>query len=230
MKTIGIIGGLGPETTANFYLEVVQLCFERNKMQRPPIIIWNVPLAFKTEERIITKAVEEEALVPYLVDAAQHLEKGGADFIVIPCNTAHLFIDEVRKAVKVPVLSIVEESVKFLKKKKVDKIGILSTPATVRNHLYSLEMENNSIELVIPNEDQIKIIGSIIHRLVTSNYNEEDKETLMKIISKLKLRNVEYILLACTDLQLIIPKNDSSRIFDTMSILAQASVDMLLID
>ena len=122
MKTIGIIGGLGPETTSEFYLEIVFECYKKNKEQRPPILIWNVPLKYKIEEDLLEKAEGEERYIPYLIEAAKKLEKAGADFLVIPCNSVHAFIKEVRNSVKIPVLSILEETAKFLKNKNISKV------------------------------------------------------------------------------------------------------------
>jgi len=122
MKTVGIIGGLGPETTSEFYLEVVFGCYEQNKGARPPILIWNIPLNYEIEQNFLKNATGEEKYLPYLIAAAKKLEKGGADFIVMPCNSMHIFINEIRRAVKIPVLSIVEETAKFLKAKKIKRI------------------------------------------------------------------------------------------------------------
>ena len=94
MKTVGIIGGLGPETTSEFYLEIIFSCYQKNKISRPPIIIWNVPLEYKIEEDLITKATGEERYIPYLIDATKRLESGGADFLVMPCNSLHIFIQK----------------------------------------------------------------------------------------------------------------------------------------
>ncbi len=118
MKTVGIIGGLGPSTTAEFYLEVIFACQKENKTNRPPALIWNVPISYKIEREAIVESRGKERLVPFLIDAAKRLEKGGADFLVMPCNSLHTFIGEIRRSVKIPVLSIVEETAKFLKKRK----------------------------------------------------------------------------------------------------------------
>ena len=83
MRTAGIIGGLGPETTSKFYLEVIFSCFDKDKVNRPPMLIWNVPLPYKIEEEFILKSQGEEKYIPFLIDAAKRLEQGGADFIVI---------------------------------------------------------------------------------------------------------------------------------------------------
>jgi aspartate/glutamate racemase len=82
MKTVGIIGGLGPETTSKFYLEIIFSCFEKNKIARPPLLIWSVPLNYKIESDLITKAVGMERYIPYLTDAAKF--KNGVQFYSYP--------------------------------------------------------------------------------------------------------------------------------------------------
>src|SRR3990167_8062552 len=141
-KTLGIIGGLGPETTARFYLKVVFACSKING-KRPKILISNVAVPLKIEEKLITEAKNIRGILPFVIDSAIQLEKGGADFIVIPCNTVHVFIDEVRKSVNIPVLSIVEETTKFLKKRKIEEVGILATPTTIKNKLYDLKLQKS---------------------------------------------------------------------------------------
>ena len=75
MKTVGIIGGLGPETTSEFYLELVFTSYKKNKIKRPPIMIWNVPLEYEIESDLLTKAKDEERYVPHLIDASKRLER-----------------------------------------------------------------------------------------------------------------------------------------------------------
>ena len=107
MKTVGIIGGLGPETTSEFYLELIFSCQKFNKVNRTPILIYIVPLPYDIEEDAIARSKGEERCVPFILDAAKSLERAGADFLVMPCNSLHTFIKEIRSAVKIPVFSIV---------------------------------------------------------------------------------------------------------------------------
>ena len=106
MKTLGVIGGLGPETTAEFYLELVFGAYKKYKEDRPPILIWNIPLKYQIEEDLLTRATGEERYIPYLIEAVRRLEAGGAELLVIPCNSVHVFIGEVRQSAHVPVLSL----------------------------------------------------------------------------------------------------------------------------
>ncbi len=228
MRTVGIIGGLGPETTSRFYLEVIFGCYEKDKVNRPPMLIWNVPLSYEVEENFIKKAERENEYIPYLRDAAKRLEKGGANFIVIPCNSVHIFIDEVRNAVNIPILSIVEETVKFLKEKNINEVGILATSATLRRKLYEEKLDDENIKVHTPNQKDQEKMGEIINNLIHSRHNDMDKMELTKIIRNFADKDVKTILLACTDLQLIIPNLEKTEIIDTMEILVHATVEEIL--
>ena len=228
MKTIGIIGGLGPETTAEFYLEIVFGCYQKNKNSRPPILIWNVPLAYAIENDLLTKAAGEERYIPYLIDAAKRLEKAGADFLVMPCNSLHIFIKEIRDSVKIPVLSITEETAKFLKKQKVSKIGILATTTSLKGKMYESILEKEGIKQVVPNGfDQAKI-GKVISNIVLNRHDNKDRKELIKIIDRFSREGVKDVILACTDLQLLIPDHSKLRIYNTMKIFADAAIREIL--
>lgn len=179
MKTVGIIGGLGPETTSEFYLDLVFSCQKKDGTARPPIIISSVPLPYKIEEDLILRSEGAERYVPFLTKEAQRLEKAGADFIVMPCNSLHVFIKEIRDAVNIPVLSIVEETVKFLKRENMNKVGIVSTSATIKNKLYENAFAENGIEYVTPNEFQQAKMGKFILNLVVGQQKNRDREELI---------------------------------------------------
>ena len=229
MKTVGIIGGMGPETTAKFYLDVIFKCFKENEKERPSILMWNVPLKYKIEQELLEKGSGEEKYLPFLLEAARNLENGGADFLVIPCNTVHVFIKEIRKEVGIPVLSIVEETEKFLHKKKFKKIGLLATSLSVKQRLYDKPLEKSGFEIIKPVETDQRKLGKIIRKLVVTRYADREKSELIKIIWRLGKRDSDAIILACTDLQLIIkPKEIPVPTFDTMDLLVDATVREIL--
>ena len=228
MKKVGIIGGLGPETTSEFYLNLVFSCQKKDRTHRPSIIIVSVSLPYAIEEDAISKNIGIERYLPFLIDEAKRLEKSGADFIVMPCNSLHIFIKDIRNAVKIPVLSIVEETVKFLKKNNLNRVGIVSTSATIENKLYENAFEENNIGYETPDSFQQAKMGKFIHNLVMGQQNSKDRDQLIQIINDFEEKNVDCVALACTDLQLLIPKHPTLKIFDTMKILADATVDELL--
>ncbi len=228
MKTVGIIGGLGPETTSEFYLDIVFSCKNRDTTSRPAVVISSVPLPYKIEESMIMRSEGAEKCLPFLVNEAKRLEKSGAEFIVMPCNSLHVFIGEIRNSVTVPVLSIIEETVKFLKKNGFGKVGIVSTSATIKNRLYENAFKKNGIVYETPDDLQQAKMGKFILNLVNGQQNNKDRDGLIGIINDFESRNVDCVILACTDLQLLIPKHPTLKIFDTMKIFADATVEEML--
>jgi len=228
MKTVGIIGGLGPEATAKFYLEIVSACSNRGEQVHPPILIYSVPLPLQIEEKCIVKGQSEEKCVPYLIQAAKTLEQGGADFLVMPCNSLHVFIEEIRRAVKIPVLSIVEETVKFLKTRNIKEVGILATSITINRGLYKFQLNTQCINEVVPSDQDQDKLGQIIYNLVIGKYTDTDKQELNEIIKSFEKKEIESIILACTDLQILAPYHHKIKIFDTMEILVDATVQEMI--
>lgn len=228
MKTIGIIGGLGPETSSKFYLEVILKSYKQNITARPPILMWSVPIKYQIESDFINGKDRSDQYTNLLIDAAKRLEAGGADFIVIPCNSVHIFIQQVRNAVTIPVLSIIEETTAFLKQQHIQQVGLLATNASLQAGLYQAPLEREAITTVVPdNTDQAKM-AELINKLVREEYSEAQKTELIEIISHLAEKEVNVILLACTDLQLLTPSYDGVTIFDTMEILVDSTVKTAL--
>lgn len=224
MKSVGVIGGLGPETTAEFYLEVIFGCQKLNLPQRPLVVVSSVPLLFEIEKDLIARNAGKERYIPFLVAEAQRLEKTGVDFLVMPCNSLHVFINEIRESVKIPVLSIVEQTIVHLKHSKFSKIGLISTSATVANHVYETKLSESGIDFITPNDLQKAKMDKIIQRLIDGQHLNSDREDILAVAHDLASHEVNCIALACTDLQLLLPSSETVPIFDTMKILADATV------
>jgi len=226
-KTVGIIGGVGPETTAEFYLAVVFGCSERmrHREHRPSILIASIPLPYGVEEDLLLRATGGERYISYLQGAARTLQKGGADFIVMPCNTLHLYIEEIREAVHVPVLSIVEETAKFLQRKGISRVGILATPMSLQGKLYETALAAAGIEQVVPDEFEQAKMGRMILSIVQNRHDNRDRLEIQKVVEGFARQGVENVILACTDLQLLIPQHPSLQIFDTMQIFADVVIE-----
>ncbi len=228
MKSVGVIGGLGPETTAEFYLETTFGCLKRGQTERPLIVIASVPLKLEIERDLIASNTGKERYIPFLTTEAQRLESSGVDFLVMPCNSLHVFINELRHSVTIPVLSIVEETVKYIKENNFSKVGLISTSATVANKVYEDAFIHNDIEFVVPNDLQRAQMDKIIQRLINGEHLNKDREIIIGVIKDLKDQGVDSVALACTDLQLLIPSDDDVPVFDTMKLLSQSTVDMII--
>jgi len=228
MKSVGVIGGLGPETTAEFYLEVIFQCQKLNNVQRPSIVIASVPLPFEIERDLIATNTGKERYIPFLIAEAKRLEKSGVDFLVMPCNSLHVFIDDIRNAVNIPVLSIVEETIKYMQQNDFTKVGLVSTSATVANNVYESKLQESNISFVTPDGLQRAKMDQIIQRLIEGIHLNKDRETITTTIENLVTQGVDCVALACTDLQLLLPDSKEVTIFDTMKVLAESTVREIL--
>ena len=228
MKSVGVIGGLGPETTAEFYLEVIFQCQKRNAEQRPLIVISSVPLLFEIEKDLIESNTGKERYIPYLVEEARRLERGGVDFLVMPCNSLHVFINEIRESVGIPVLSIVEETAGYLKKRNFEKVGLISASATVANSVYENKLRDEGIDYIAPDDLQRAKMDKIIQRLINGQHLNQDREFILDVVKDLSTQYVDCVALACTDLQLLLPSSSEVPIFDTMKVLAESTVETIL--
>jgi len=219
-KTIGILGGMGPPSTADFYMRIVTF-FQREfgaKYDKdfPPMLIFSVPIPD------VVETVENEAVtLSYLVDAARTLETGGADFISIPCNTVHWLLGGIRSSVKIPVLSIVEATAAEISGRH-SRVGLLATQTTIKMKIYDDEFRRREIELVLPSESDQTILTEIIMDLGGGIAGDSDRVRLRKIVENLEVRGAEAVVLACTELPLLAESNYGVEIVDPNEILARS--------
>lgn len=228
-KKLGILGGMGPEATASLYLNIIRRCQKKfgakYNSDFPHIIINSVPIPDgemwkKFDENSVIKALEENCIL---------LEKAKVDFIVVPCNSVHHFIDRMRNAVKIPVLSIVEETTRNTKEKNMDHVSVLATHFTISTRIYENYLSRNGIELIKPTIEEQEHIDGIIVRIESGRRSESDKNALINTIEGLQEKGAEGIILGCTEIPLLIKENDVSiPLFDTIDILAESAFDLLI--
>ena len=227
MKKLGIIGGFGPSTTAEFFLSLISAWNKTHKIHRPEIIIWNAPVNKTAERKLITQGLSSKQFLPLLKTGILTLEKAGANILVLPCNSLHIFIKDISLSTKLPMLNILEETTEFLKENKINKIVLLGSEATVKMGLFNKIFRENEIELSFPNRaDQLKL-NKIIHNLVSSKNTKKDTNSFNNIIIKFRKLSLTNVLLACTDLQLLKPNIEGVRFIDTLEILKNAALEKM---
>src|SRR3989338_2154244 len=204
-KTIGILGGMGPESTAEFYLRIIRLFQkEMNAVYDddfPEIIIINLPLPDVVENKI-----NDEDIKFMLIQCAKKLENAGADFVAIPCNTVSSCIDEMRNELSIPILNIVEETSREINSQNFKRIGLLATEKTIQDKIYSDFLKN--VDLIIPEKNDQKTVTKIVLTILSGRRESENIEFLNCLIEYLKSRGAEKVILGCTDLPLLIARDD----------------------
>ena len=227
MKIPGIIGGLGPETTADFYLKINHMAEEAGVDTRPACLVWNIPLPYELERKLLLTQAGLEEYIPYLRSAAKILEAAGADFLAVPCNTVHEVYEDYSSAVEIPVLHIVDETVDDLESNRINDVALLATGQTISGGMYQKKLKDRGINYVIPGKEDQQAINQIVSRLVGSEKNEEDSEWIHSFIEH-RVRGVGAILLACTDLHILASEADVGiKVVDSMKILARATFKLL---
>lgn len=227
MKTVGILGGLGPETTANFYLYIISEAQRKAGSHRPNILIDNLPIPYALEEAALLHGKNIADYLPHLTTHAKKLEEAGADFIVMPCNTLHRFENEIKDAISVPFISIVDVVESYIAQSPDKEVGLIGTGITLEAGFYQSRFKKIGIECLVPNDFQQVRIAKMIHGLVTGKYANNQRQVLINIIEEFAEQGITHSLLACTDLQALIPHHPSMKIVDTMQLLADEVVRQL---
>ncbi len=228
MQTLWILWWLGPDTTAKFYLEIIHRLAREKTLNHPPILIWNTALPKELEERFLITWKGIKEYLTYLIEWAKSLENGGAHYIVIPCNSVHVLIEEIRKSVKIPVISIVEETFKYIQEHHIEDIGIISTSATSENKLYESLFDLYNIDYKVVTRSEQIALNQVICNIVQWQSTPQDQTTVYNILSTMQQRWAKNMLLACTDLQIVCSNFYEFPLLDTMNILAKSSVSLLM--
>ena len=221
-KTIGILGGMGPESTAQTYQEIIRIFQERYGAKYdadfPEIIIVSKPIP-----DVVERVENEEQTVSLLNEGIAQLATAGADFAIIACNTVQRFLPKLRAASSIPILGIAEEVAKLMSFKTV---GLLATEATMNARLFDNALEQKNVTLIKPTKEQQTMITKIILNILNGKKTDGDKTTLLLIIDSLKLDGAEAVILGCTDLPLLISQEDVSvPLIDTIKVNAEAAVN-----
>lgn len=224
MKTIGIIGGFGPEATAEFYLRLAARHREAHHGMLPNVLIKSVAVPRNLERELLLFG-KSANFKPLLIAAAKELEGDGADVIVLPCNTLHVHEDAIRNAIHIPFVSIIEATGNFLRLQKISRVGFLGSQVTVKENLFAKKVSSVSF-ISVPRALQKKIDVGLDHFVETQEGNLLS-EALKEAFASLKKRNIQNILLACTDFHDLGPAGSGMRVHDTLDILVAATVDVL---
>jgi aspartate racemase len=162
-----------------------------------------------------------------LQQTARNLEKAGADFIIIPCNTAHYFLPSIQESVKIPILNMIEETAEETQKRipQIQKVGLLASMGVYETRIYHQQFKKYNIEVISPEEKDKEEVMKAIYAVKAGDLSNEVKGNIIKIAQKLIDKEAEVIIAGCTEIPLILKEGDVSvPIIDPTQILAEAAV------
>ena len=230
MRTIGIIGGMSWESSAQYYTIINRAVRERLGAPHSAKILMH-SLDFGEVERL-QHAREWEALGRMIGESARSLQAGGADLLIIATNPMHKLAPEVDAACDLPLLHIADPTAEAIKLQGFTKVGLLGTAFTMERDFYRGRLEDrHGLEVLIPRHaDRVEVHRIIYEELVNGSAREESREIYRAVIARLVDRGAEAVILGCTEIMLLVGQEDSEiPLFDTTGLHALAAVDAALV-
>ena len=229
MKTIGLIGGMSWESSAEYYRIINEETARRlGRFHSARCLMLSVDFA---EIEALQHQDRWHELELRMVDAAQQLERGGADFLVLCTNTMHRMANAVERSVAIPFLHIADPTGRRIREAGITTVGLLATRFTMEQDFYRRRLEDRyGLAVLTPDADGRRIVHEIIYdELVHGDVRSSSRDVYRRAIDNLAERGAQGIILGCTEIMLLIGEHDSAvPIFDTTSLHAKAAVDFAL--
>ena len=229
MKTIGLIGGMSWESSIEYYRIINEEARRRlGGLHSAQSLMYSVD--FEEIEKL-QHAGDWETLTRLMVEAAQYLEKGGADFVVLCTNTMHKTAVSIQENINIPFLHIADATAEQIKQSNIQKIGLLGTKFTMEHDFYKGRLvDNYGLDVLIPNEQGRQTVHDVIYQeLCLGQIHDNSRSAYRKIMADLVEQGAEGIILGCTEITLLVNQEDSSvPLFDTTQIHAETAVSWAL--
>lgn len=229
MKKLGLVGGMGPESTIPYYHDIVYGVQERVGKDCFPCLTIESVNVFEVLRLCGEQKYEE--LTDYLFQAVNNLVQSGADFAVLAANTPHIVFDRLQKLSPIPLISIIESTCKEAEKRNLKKIGLLGTIFTMTEDFFKHPFLHKGINIVVPSDAEMEYINrKIASELEHGVVKKETLECFKRIILRMQTEeNIEAIILGCTELPLLLnDKVSPVPCLDTMQIHIQDIINEIL--
>ncbi|MFW6176062.1 MAG: aspartate/glutamate racemase family protein [Thermoplasmatota archaeon] len=226
-KIIGILGGMGPMATVECFKTIIEKTPAEKDQNHIPIFINNIPQVPDRTDSIIG---DGENPVPILRSSAKKLEGAGADFLIIPCNTAHYYIEEIQSAVKIPILNMIKSTIESLPKDS--NVGLLATSGTISTGIYQ-KYAKGKVNIITPDKDFQDLFMKIIYgkKGVKAGYDGEIlTKKMLEIVKHLREKGADNFIAGCTEVRIILDDLDIDKgsLFKPIDVIAEKSVQIAL--
>ncbi len=227
-KTIGIVGGMGPEATLDLYGEIIRATPAQKDQDHLRVIIDSNP---KIPDRTPAIIGEGENPVPAMAVSCRAVQKAGADFVIIPCISAHFFLDELQQQIDLPILSAFDTVSEHIVNRypQVKTVGLLATSGTVHGGRFAGHLADHGIATVVPDTDHQEALMNVIYKIKgpqDSAVRAQCKANLISTATHVVEQGAQGIIAGCTEIPLELKQKDLSvPFFNSLEILATAAVN-----
>lgn len=224
-QAVGVIGGVGPMATVYYMQRVIEMTKAGCDQEHINMLVFN-DCDIPDRTAFITEKSPDNPL-PVMVEDAKRLEAAGCEFVVIPCNTAHYFYDELEQAVEIPVVNIVEETIRYAKARVQDLscVGIMATTGTIVTGTYQKYAERAGMSFAVPDENEQNLLMQIIYDGVKAG-KPVPRADFDRVANHLRAKGAQCLILGCTELSVLkrdLPINDPD-VLDSIDVLASETV------
>ena len=220
-KVVGIIGGMGPLATVDLMNKIIFHTPAKKDQDHIHIIVDNYSQIPDRTTAILGKGADP---APFMIQSAQRLEKAGADFLVIACNTAHFYYKSIENSVRIPILHMPLATACFIHEKNLKKVGLLATDGTINTKLYQHSCQAYDIDVIEPDAQmQIEVMEGIY--AIKGNDLEKGRLYFTTVAKKLINRGAEAIIAGCTEIPLVLESSQDICVIDPTDILAKAVIE-----
>lgn len=202
---IGILGGMGPAATADFYSKLVALTPGSTDQEHPKVVIWADPTV---PDRTLALTENGPDPTPWLIRGARVLRESGATTLAIPCNTAHAFLPAISSQLGLPVVHMIDEVARHIRtlSPAVTSVGLLATTGTVRTGLYQQWLSEYSIDVLVPGPAiQDELVMPAIRAIKSGNVGDETTDKLVRAADLLVESGAQVVVAGCTEIPLGLP-------------------------
>lgn len=223
-KIIGILGGMGPEATAGLYRMIISATPVKKDQDHYRVIIDSNS---KIPDRTPAIVGKGESPLPMMLETGRNLEKAGADFIIMPCNTAHFFFDQLQAGLNILILHMIRLSANYssVNFSSVRKVGLLASDGTLKSGLYDDCYGKEGIEIIVPSNEFQKQVMMAIYKDIKRGDLSSGEVKLRLVAEKLIEDGAEAIICGCTEVSLVLHDGDISvPVIDPMQVLAEKAV------
>lgn len=224
MRTLGVIGGLGPMATAFFMQMVIEMTEADTDQKHIEMLIYNCPWIPDRTSYIVGQSSDDPGKP--MADIGKRLAEGGAEVIAIPCITASYFYEELSREIPVPIINTIEETARYLKERDITAVGLMATDGTVRSGLFQKALHEKGIKVVLPEAQGQKDVMHLIYENVKATRPAE-MDRFTGVSEELRAAGAQVIVLGCTELSMI--RRDEkieAGYLDAMQVLAKCSVEL----
>ena len=225
-KIIGLIGGMSWESSAEYYRIINERVRDRlGGLHSARCLMWSFDFA---EVEALQHAGRWAAATDLMIEAAQRLERGGADFVMICTNTMHKMAAEVEAAIAIPLLHIADPTAQRIRADGLTRVGLLGTAFTMEQEFYKGRLiDHHGLDVLVPDDADRAVVHRIIYEeLVQGRIEPSSREAYRGVIARLVARGAQAIILGCTEIMLLVSEADSTvPLYDTTTLHAEAAVE-----